>query len=118
MVFAIVERSSGALVGAVSLLNVSAVHARAEVGYWVGVEYWSRGYCTEAMQVLIPFAADFLGATRFIGRCLAWNVASAAVMAKLGFVQEGRLAKHDLREGQFVDQLLFGLVLPGRGSET
>ena len=111
---AITDRTSGRLFGAASLVNISPVHQRAEVGYWVGVEFWGRGYCTEAIERLIRFAGEELGVTKVVGRCFGWNEASASVMVKAGLRLEGRLFKHELRNGQFVDQLLFGRILPGR----
>ena len=115
IVFAIEERGTADLVGAASLLNLSAAaHARAELGYWVGVDHWSRGYCTEAVEALMRFGHSTLGITRFVGRCLAWNTASAAVMRKAGLQPEGRLVQHEWRDGRFVDQLLFGRVLDER----
>ena len=47
--FAVIRSDNSSLVGAVTLLDISAVHARAEVGYWIGAESWSNGYCTEAI---------------------------------------------------------------------
>src|SRR3954471_10753908 len=40
---AITDRVSGRLFGAASLVSISTVHQRAELGYWVGVEFWGRG---------------------------------------------------------------------------
>ncbi|HWI83619.1 GNAT family N-acetyltransferase [Ramlibacter sp.] len=117
VVYAVTQREGGRLVGAVSLLSVSETHARAEVGFWIGTAYWGRGYCTEAVRALMDFAAASLGITRFVGRCVASNLASAAVMAKAGMSPEGRLPKHEFRGGRYVDQLLFGCLLPGRGTE-
>ena len=39
------------LVGAVSLTR-DGLFNRAELGYWIGVGYWNRGYCTEAAKAL------------------------------------------------------------------
>ncbi len=114
VVYAVTQRDSGKLVGAASLLGISGRHARAEVGFWIAPEHWGQGYCTEAVRALMAFGADSLGITRFVGRCVAWNVASAAVMVKAGMSPEGRMPAHEFRGGQYVDQLLFGCVLPGR----
>ena len=114
IIYAVTERSSKCLLGAVSLLNISRVHSRAELGFWIGVDFWSKGYCTEAVRALMHFGIDSLAVTRFVGRCLAWNTASATVMRNAGLLPEGRLVLHELRDGQFVDQLLFGCVMPER----
>jgi [ribosomal protein S5]-alanine N-acetyltransferase len=113
--FAITLRDRGDLVGAISLLDISERHARAEIGYWTGIDHWNRGYCTEAFTRLVPYAYEELGITRIVARCSAQNAASARVMEKTGLKREGLLLKHSLKHGQFDDVLLYGLVLPGRG---
>ena len=112
--FAITLLDNGALLGAISLLDMAGEHARAELGYWIGVDHWSRGYCTEAVRRLLQFGREELGITRFVGRCLGRNAASARVMVKAGMLLEGRLQQHMLRNGRYEDMLLFGLVLAGR----
>ena len=112
--FAITLMDSGDLLGAISLLDISREHARAELGYWVGVDHWSKGYCTEAVRRLLEFGTEELGITRFVGRCIGRNAASARVMVKAGMLPEGHLRQHMLRHGRYEDMLLFGLVLAGR----
>ncbi len=113
--FAVALRDGGELVGAISLLDISELHARGEVGYWTGVEYWNMGYCTEAFVRLIPYAHEELGITKVVARCSTQNPASARVMEKAGLKREGLLPKHFIRHGRFDDVLLYALVLPGRG---
>lgn len=106
--FAVTLTATSELLGTVSLLDVSAAHLRAEVGYWVGHEHWGRGYCREALATLMAFAEDHFHTSRFIGRCLASNLASARVLEHCGFVPEGRQVAHARREGRYEDMLLFG----------
>jgi ribosomal-protein-alanine N-acetyltransferase len=113
--FAITLRDTGVLVGTISLIEISMKHARAEVGYWIGVEFWGYGYCTEALNKIISFALESLSVTRIVARCLARNPASARVMEKSGLKREGLLSKHILKNGTYEDILLYGLVLPARG---
>jgi [ribosomal protein S5]-alanine N-acetyltransferase len=113
--FAIIVESSTELVGTVSLLDLAAAHARAEVGYWVGVQHWGRGYCTEALGMLVRFAEDHFSLTRLVGRCIATNIASARVMEKVGFSLEGRQLQHVRRNDRFEDMLLFGRCAAQRG---
>ena len=116
--YAIALKSDGKLLGAINLLAISVQHSRCEIGFWVGREYWSRGFCTEAAERLTSYAKDHLGITRIAARCLARNGASARVMVKLGMQPEGRLVQHVLLKGIYEDVLLFGLNLPGRGARA
>src|SRR5437879_3478321 len=40
------------LVGGIGL-NVEEAHRRAELGYWVGVPFWGRGYATEGAREML-----------------------------------------------------------------
>lgn len=114
--FAITNRESGQLIGAVGLTNISLRHACAEVVYWVGVEYWSQGYCSEATQTIIEYASQSLGVSRIVARCFSRNRASARVMEKVGMRHEGTLPLHMEKWGQYEDVLLYGMCLPGRAA--
>jgi [ribosomal protein S5]-alanine N-acetyltransferase len=114
IVYAVTLASTADLVGAISLLNISRRDSRAELGFWVGVQHWSQGYCTEAASALVDHAHRAHGLSKIVGRCLAWNTASARVMEKLGMEREGCLAKQVFRDGRFEDQLLFAVCLAGR----
>jgi ribosomal-protein-alanine N-acetyltransferase len=113
--FAVILLGTENLVGAVSLLDLAPEHARGELGYWIGVEYWGNGYCAEAVGGLIKYAHQELGITRVVARCSVQNRASARVMEKAGLVREGLLPRHVRKRGIYDDVLLYGLNLPGRG---
>ena len=97
-----VRELGGKPVGSVGL-GLHDGGARAELGFWVGREYWGRGYATEAARRMAEFAVETLGAARLTGTVAADNKASLAVMARLGFAETGRSEKRmsasgDLRE--------------------
>jgi len=86
--FAIVDNATGRLTGVVSLM-IKQDHRRAELGYWIAVHSWKRGFATEASQRLIDFGFDVLGLHRIESRHFLRNPASGRVMQKLGMQQEG-----------------------------
>ena len=86
--FAIDAPGVAEMIGAITL-NIAAVHARAELGYWVGVPFWNRGYCTEAARAIIGFGFSELGLHRVQARHLTRNPASGRVMQKAGMTFEG-----------------------------
>ena len=112
--YAVTSKDDGSLLGAVSLCQISSLHQRAELGYWIGFPYWSRGICAEAVTALIDYGHRELHITRVVGLCLARNLGSARVLQKVGFKAEGRWIKHVNHRGSFEDLLAFGLTLPGR----
>ena len=93
---AITERGGDALVGAVGLV-FAAEHARAELGYWIAVPAWGRGYATEASVALCDYGFATLGLHRIEARHVAGNPASGAVMRKLGMQQEGVLRGYKVK---------------------
>jgi ribosomal-protein-alanine N-acetyltransferase len=66
--FAICKLPGGELCGGAGL-DISETHHRAELGYWIGVPFWRRGYATEAARAwsnLDLQTWDYTGSTRTI----------------------------------------------------
>lgn len=53
--FAITDKISGKLYGAIALSNHQKFN-NGELASWVGEEYWGNGYATEAAQAILEFA--------------------------------------------------------------
>jgi len=107
---AIVLKETGLPIGACDILNISWDHMRAEIAYWIGKEYWGRGYTTEAAKRMIEFGFEELGLERISAGCFPRNKASARIIEKLGFTFEG-LARHAYKkDGEFLDELRFGIL--------
>jgi RimJ/RimL family protein N-acetyltransferase len=83
---------------------------RAEIGYWLAKPFWGRGIMTAVVGKLCDFAFGEFGLVKITAHVFAYNPASARVLEKCGFVQEGYLRKHYLKDGQFIDARLFALV--------
>ena len=60
-----------------------------EIGYWLGVPYWGRGYATEAVRALIDHAFDELGHDALVAGARVSNPASRRVLEKCGFQWTG-----------------------------
>lgn len=101
----------GTLIGAMSLIATPR-HWRAELGYWIGVPYWNRGYCTEAVRLVLDFGFRELGYHRITARHLIGNPASGRVMEKAGMRKEGELVDEILKNGAFHTVVMFGLISP------
>jgi ribosomal-protein-alanine N-acetyltransferase len=99
------------LVGGINLSNVRrGVAQAASVGYWMGQPHAGQGLMTDALRTLLPFVFDELRLHRLEAACLPHNDPSKAVLAKVGFHEEG-LARQYLRiNGQWADHLLFALL--------
>jgi len=56
-----------------------------ELGYWLGVDYWGRGYATEAARAAIDYAFGELGLAALQSGARVSNPASRRVLEKCGF---------------------------------
>jgi [ribosomal protein S5]-alanine N-acetyltransferase len=109
LTLAVTEREGGRIVGAVGLSIVRA-HRRAELGYWIAVEQWGRGYATEASRAMLAHAFGPLDLSRVVAHCLTRNAASWRVMEKLGMTREGRLRAHVIKWDVPEDIWLYGIL--------
>jgi RimJ/RimL family protein N-acetyltransferase len=60
-----------------------------ELGYWLGVPYWGKGYATEALHALIDYAFTDLGHEALQAGARVTNPASRRVLEKCGFQWTG-----------------------------
>jgi RimJ/RimL family protein N-acetyltransferase len=60
-----------------------------ELGYWLGVAYWGRGFATEAVRALIDHAFGDLEHDTLISGARVNNPASRRVLEKCGFQWSG-----------------------------
>jgi len=107
--WAIEDANSKKLVGCISFM-LSKAHKKAEAGYWVGEEFWGKGYCTEAMNIGIEFSFKHFDLNKITSRHLAQNPASGKVMIKAGMTQEGFLKQEIFRHGSYSDLVVYGLL--------
>lgn len=83
----------------------------ADIGYELAPHFWGRGYATEAARAMVNFGFQELGLHRISSWCIADNTASARVLERLGFRQEGRLRQNEYCKGRWWDTLLYALLL-------
>ncbi len=82
----------------------------AEIGYWLGEEFWGRGIATEALIVVTEHAFANHDLCRVFAHVFDWNPASARVLEKAGYAFEGRMRKSVTKEGQTIDQLMYAMI--------
>ncbi len=108
--FAITLSGTGELVGAISLMDISKDHRRAELGYWIGVPYWGRGYCTEAARAVVAYGFEALGLNRITAHHFAVNPASGRVLEKIGMTREGFFRQHVRKWDQLMDVVVCAIL--------
>lgn len=85
-------------------------HRAAEIGYWLGEEFWGKGIATDALIAVTAYAFANFDLCRLYAHVFDWNPASARVLEKAGYVFEGCLRKSVTKERQTIDQLMYALI--------
>ena len=62
----------------------------AELGFWLGREWWGRGYATEATREVLRYGFEVKRVPGFTSSHFVDNAASANVLRKLAFEPTGR----------------------------
>jgi RimJ/RimL family protein N-acetyltransferase len=83
----VIALADGTLIGGCGLHVLSG--GDLELGYWIGVPYWGRGYVTEAARAVLDHAFGTLGCERLTSRARVSNPASRRVLEKCGFQWTG-----------------------------
>ena len=105
--------------GGISFNFGSDIYQRtAELGFWLGEQYWGRGYVKAAVgAALAHFQASFAGPAgrvdKFVAEVLVGNRASEAVLRHCGFQQEAQLRRGAFKHGVSWDLALYALFVDG-----
>jgi RimJ/RimL family protein N-acetyltransferase len=86
---AVVERSSGVVVGDAGLHPLAGRGPDVELGYTLARAAWGRGYGTEAAGALRDHAFAVLGVPRVMAQVEPANLASRHVLEKVGMTVVG-----------------------------
>ncbi|WP_096187381.1 GNAT family N-acetyltransferase [Evansella halocellulosilytica] len=107
--FAITDKESGELFGAIALSN-NETFQNGEIAYWIGEQFWGNGYATEAAQAIIQFAFDEKNYHKVFARYFHSNPASGRVLQKLGMKKEGVFLDHVRKENRYEDLVYYGII--------
>lgn len=83
---------------------------RGEIGYWLAKPFWGRGITTAVVQRVCQHAFEEFELVKITAHVFPHNPASARVLEKSGFQEDGFLRKHFLKEGRFIDARPFALL--------
>jgi [ribosomal protein S5]-alanine N-acetyltransferase len=86
---AVVERSSGVLIGDGGLHPLAGRGPDVELGYTLARAAWGHGYATEMGAALVAHAFAALGVPRVMAQVEPDNLASRHVLEKLGMTERG-----------------------------
>jgi RimJ/RimL family protein N-acetyltransferase len=108
-----IREPSGYLIGGIGIVgNLPADASEAEFGYWLAKSFRGRGIMPRAIGAF----TDHIFRTRRLRRLYATpfthNVASQRVLEKAGFQQQAILKRHHLKNGVYVDAVIYSCTRP------
>jgi RimJ/RimL family protein N-acetyltransferase len=98
----------GQLTGTIGL--VMKEQGIAEIGYWIAVPYWGRGYATEAAAEVVRYGFEERNLQRVFACHFTRNPASGRVLRKIGMTYEGTLRQHVRKWDEYVDVAFYGVL--------
>jgi [ribosomal protein S5]-alanine N-acetyltransferase len=107
--FAMVTKEDNTLIGCIGLI-INDVHKKAELGYWLGVPYWNRGYCSEAGREILRYGFETMGLNKIYALSMADNPGSYSVMEKLGMSFEGTKRQDVIKWGEYKDLKIYSIL--------
>jgi ribosomal-protein-alanine N-acetyltransferase len=98
----------GSAAGGIGIRLGEDVHRYvAELGFWLGQEFWGHGVMSEVVPTFANYCFKEFPLHRIYAEPYANNAASARVLEKAGFTLEGRLRKNAVKDGKILDSLLY-----------
>ncbi|MFC1715762.1 GNAT family N-acetyltransferase [Candidatus Poribacteria bacterium] len=97
-------RKNDQLIGGIGLYYISMPHRHAELGILIGDRNcWSKGYGTEAMNLILEYGFNQLNLHRIYLFVLDFNPRAIRAYEKVGFKREAVFRDHGYRNGEYCD---------------
>jgi RimJ/RimL family protein N-acetyltransferase len=108
--FGIVPHGMEHAIGLFQVRQLEPGFGTAEWGFCMGSEFWGTGIFVEGARQVVNFAFETVGVHRLEARAAVKNGRGNGALRKMGAVQEGVLRKSFLRNGQYLDQVLWTIL--------
>lgn len=107
-IFAFAVTADGKVVGSIGAFRGVNVHSKtAELGYYIGEEYWGKGTMTEAVKQICEYVFSRTDIIRIYAEPFAYNIGSCRVLEKAGFSYEGTLRRNAVKNGRALDMKMY-----------
>jgi RimJ/RimL family protein N-acetyltransferase len=107
---AVERRADGRVLGGVNGWWRSVEHRQGEIGFVLARDAQGQGYAREATAALLDLLFDRLDLHRVSGTADARNVASTALMARLGMRQEAHFREAEWFKGDWGDTAVYAVL--------
>ena len=93
------------LAGVIGLVPQNDVYKKtAEIGYWIGEEFWGKGIATTATKLITQYGLCQLDFARLHTGVFDYNIASMKVLKKCGYKKDGIFEKAVFKNGKLWDE--------------
>ncbi|MCC7477681.1 GNAT family N-acetyltransferase [bacterium] len=111
VIYGIMIRESGQLIGTVALHGVRGLGRHAEYGISIGEpEHWGKGYGFEACRLMLDWGFNRLNLHSVYLRVFADNQRGVRSYEKAGFKHAGMLRQHAFRDGVYLDMYYMDIL--------
>ena len=100
--WAITSHQNSDFYGAIGFNNLSKVHKKAEIGFWLLPEYWGKGIIKKAADLVCNYAFSELKLHRIEALVETENKNSKRLLNKLNFNLEGTFVDCEIKNGNFI----------------
>ena len=101
---------NGEMCGGIGLHPQEDIHCKnAELGYWLAEPFWGNGIISKAIVQMLEHGFKNFDFQRIFARPFGTNLASQKVLEKAGFVLEARFEKTLFKNGEYLDELVYGV---------
>jgi [ribosomal protein S5]-alanine N-acetyltransferase len=108
--FAVTLKGHDTAIGIFQIRETEPGFGTAEWGFALGSAFWGTGLFQDGAQLVLEFAFETIGVHRLEARAAVQNGRGNGALRKIGAVQEGVLRKSFLRNGRYLDQVLYAMV--------
>jgi diamine N-acetyltransferase len=107
----IVMKENDQLIGSIGLHKISLPFRHGGLGIFIGDKScWSKGYGTEALNLMLGYGFDQLNLHRIFLTVLSFNERAIHTYEKVGFKREGVFREHTYRNGKYHDVYYMGIL--------
>ena len=111
VLFAMVEKNEGKLIGICGLVQISAIHRRAQLNILIGEkDFWGKGCGKDACSLLVGYSFNKLNLNSVQLGVNSANTRAVRAYESIGFVFEGKRCAFIYRNGKYYDTSLYSIL--------
>jgi ribosomal-protein-alanine N-acetyltransferase len=108
--FGVVPEGCDHAVGLIQVRAIAPKFSVAEWGFAIGSPFWGTGLFLASARMTLDFAFQNTAVNRLEARAVVQNSRGNGALRKLGAMQEGILRGSLLKDGKFLDQIMWSIV--------